>query len=234
MKKNKFLIEGIPAVLWGEESDRVVLAVHGNMSNKEDVPIEIFAKYATEKGYQVLSFDLPEHGDRKQEDTPCRVQNCVAEIGTIMIYIKSRWEHISLFANSMGVYFSLMALKHEKIEQAWFLSPLVDMQRMIENMMHWFSISEERLCKEQIIETPIGQTLYWDYYTYVKEHPVDRWNVPTYILYGEKDEMCEMDTVLEFAKKFATDLKVIPGAEHYFHTEEQLKALDQWVVETMK
>lgn len=234
MKKDKLLIEGIPAVLWGEACNRIVLAVHGNMSNKEDIPIELFAKYATANGYQVLSFDLPEHGDRKEEGIPCKVQNCVVEIGTIMKYIKSRWNHIALFANSMGVYFSLLALKHEKIEQAWFLSPLVDMQRMIENMMKWFSISEERLCKEETIETPIGQILYWDYYTYVKENPVNLWNVPTHILYGDKDEMCEADTVLGFAKKFSADLKVIPEAEHFFHTKEQLEALEKWIVDTMK
>ena len=234
MLKNQFTIEEIPAVVWGDKSNKIILAVHGNMSNKEDVPIEIFAKHAVANGYQVLSFDLPEHGNRKEENTPCKVQNCVDEIRKIMDYIQAQWNHISLFANSMGAYFGLLALKDDKLEQAWFLSPLVDMQRMIENMMKWFSISEERLCAEQTIETPIGQTLYWDYYTYVKEHPIDQWEVPTHILYGSKDEMCESDTVLGFAQKFSADLKVIPEAEHFFHTQEQLAALDQWIAETMQ
>lgn len=142
MLKNIFKIEGIPAVLWGGESKAVILAVHGNMSNKEDVPIEIFAKHAITNGYQLISFDLPEHGERKAENTPCKVQYCVKDITTIMNYIKSHWEHVSLFAISMGAYFSLLSLKNEKIGKTWFLSPVVDMQRIIENMMLWFGVSE--------------------------------------------------------------------------------------------
>ena len=49
--------------LWGEPSDRLFIAVHGNMSSKDDDAIVIFAEEATDKGYQVLSFDLPEHGE---------------------------------------------------------------------------------------------------------------------------------------------------------------------------
>ena len=65
MLKNNFKISNIPAVLWGEKSEKVFIAVHGNISNKEDAVIQILAEEANRKGYQVLSFDLPEHGERK-------------------------------------------------------------------------------------------------------------------------------------------------------------------------
>jgi predicted alpha/beta-hydrolase family hydrolase len=70
-------ISNIPATLWGEKSNKLFIAVHGNLSHKEDTVIELLADEATRKGYQVLSFDLPEHGDRKTEGTPCKVQHCV-------------------------------------------------------------------------------------------------------------------------------------------------------------
>ena len=79
MKKEKFMINHIPAVLWGEKSEKIYIAVHGNMSHKEDTVIEILAEEAVKKGYQVLSFDLPKHGDIKNEDMPCKVQYCVKE-----------------------------------------------------------------------------------------------------------------------------------------------------------
>ncbi|AJD27844.1 putative alpha/beta hydrolase [Clostridium botulinum CDC_297] len=60
MFKDKFNISNIPTVLWGEKSEKLFIAVHGNMSNKEDTVIKILAKEAIQKGYQVLSFDLPE------------------------------------------------------------------------------------------------------------------------------------------------------------------------------
>ncbi len=36
------------------------------MSNKEDTVIQKLAEEANQKGYQVLSFDLPEHGRKEQ------------------------------------------------------------------------------------------------------------------------------------------------------------------------
>lgn len=58
----------IPAILWGKNTGNLFLAVHGNMSNKEDDVIVVFAEEAIKKGYQVLSFDLPEHGERQNEE----------------------------------------------------------------------------------------------------------------------------------------------------------------------
>ena len=44
MKKEFFKINNIPAVLWGETSEKIIITVHGNMSHKEDIPIEILAE----------------------------------------------------------------------------------------------------------------------------------------------------------------------------------------------
>jgi pimeloyl-ACP methyl ester carboxylesterase len=108
MTRQNLKIQNIPVILWGEKSDKLFIAVHGNMSNKADDVIVIFAEEAFPKGYQVLSFDLPEHGDRKNESLPCKVQNCVNDLGIIMDYAKSLSDNISLFACSMGAYFSLL------------------------------------------------------------------------------------------------------------------------------
>ena len=37
------------------------------MSNKEDEVIKLLVEKVTSRGYQVLSFDLPEHGERKDD-----------------------------------------------------------------------------------------------------------------------------------------------------------------------
>lgn len=228
MKQN-LKIENIPAILWGDESDKLFVVVHGNMSNKADDPIVVFAEEATEVGYQVLSFDLPEHGDRKDENYACKVQNCVQDLNTIMGYAKSLSNNISVFACSMGAYFSLLAYSHEPLQQCLFLSPVVNMERIINNMMTWFNVSENRLEKEKEISTPIGQTLYWDYYCYVKEHPIVNWNKQTSILYGAEDNLCEFDVVSTFAKGFHCDLQIMENGEHYFHTEEQLQFFRLWL-----
>lgn len=229
MRKERFNISNIPAVLWGEKSEKLFIAVHGNMSNKEDVVIEILAKKALEKGYQVLSFDLPDHGERKNHNPPCTVQYCVKDLSMIMDYGKKHWKEISLFACSMGAYFSLLAYGNQPLKKALFLSPVVDMERIIENMMMWFNITPEQLKKEDTIETPIGENLYWDYFCYVKQHPINTWGVDTEIIYGEKDELCEFDIINDFAKKYSCGLEVVEQGEHYFQREEQLNVFENWL-----
>ena len=60
MKRARIEIQGIPALVWGEPSDKVYLCVHGKMSSKESA--QGLAEIAEEKGYQTISFDLPRHG----------------------------------------------------------------------------------------------------------------------------------------------------------------------------
>ena len=229
MTKNTIKINNIPALLWGEKSNKLFIAVHGNLSHKEDTVIELLANEAIKKGYQVLSFDLPEHGDRKGEETPCKVQHCVHDLKEIGKYAQEHWDQVSLFACSMGAYFSLFTYRDIGLKTALFLSPVVDMERIIRNMMIWFQVSPERLEKEGTIDTPVGQKLYWDYFCYVLEHPVDKWNIDTRILYGAKDNLVEVDTISNFIEKFPCTLEIMDEGEHYFHTDDQINVFTQWL-----
>lgn len=229
MIKKEIKIDNIPTILWGEDSSKLFIAIHGNMSCKSDIPIAILAEEVVPLGYQVLSFDLPEHGERKNEAILCKVETCVQELTKIMDFASTRAKSISLFACSMGAYFSLLSYKDSSLEQSLFLSPVVNMERIINNMMTWFHITEEKLKNEQEIMTPIGQMLYWDYYSYVKANPIVKWHTPTAILYGEKDELCEFEFILSFAKDFGSEVEVVYDAEHYFHTAEQLMYYRKWL-----
>ncbi|WP_330400377.1 hypothetical protein [Tepidibacter mesophilus] len=146
-----------------------------------------------------------------------------------MNYAKVLSNDISVFACSIGAYFTLLACSNETLKQCLFLSPVVNMERIINNMMAWFNISEGKLKAEKEILTPIGQTLYWDYYCYVKEHPIVTWDKLTAILYCSQDEVCEFDVVSTFVNCFGCNLQVMKNGEHYFHTEEQLQFFRQWL-----
>lgn len=73
MITKKIRINNIPAIIWGEKSDKVYLFVHGKMSSKEAA--EEVAKIAEQKGYQTISFDLPQHGERTEESARCDIWN---------------------------------------------------------------------------------------------------------------------------------------------------------------
>ena len=68
MKTEKFYIGNIPVIVWGEWSEKVYLYVHGKMARKEEAAE--FAEIAKSSGWQTVSFDLPAHGERKDEAYP--------------------------------------------------------------------------------------------------------------------------------------------------------------------
>lgn len=235
METKRIKINNIPSIIWGEKSSKVFIAIHGNMSNKEDKVIEILANKVTNKGYQLISFDLPEHGERKIDTNYlCKVQNCVNDLKQIIEYAKVNYNEINIWACSIGAYFSLLAYKDEDLKQCLFLSPVVNMKIIIENMMLWSNTTEKELNEKQKIKTDFGQTLYWDYYLYVKENPITNWNKKTYILYGNKDNMQNENIIEDFSNEFNCDLTILKNGEHYFHTEEQLNFYSDWLDKIIK
>ncbi|MCL1975918.1 MAG: alpha/beta hydrolase [Firmicutes bacterium] len=227
MKKESIIIESIPAILWGEKSNIGYIYVHGKLSDKEDA--RGFAEKSVPKGYQVLSFDLPEHGERLTANYPCTVWNSVLDLNTISKYAQRNWSDICLYGNSLGAYFSLLAYKDLPLRKCLFLSPILDMERLIQNMMRWSNISEQELKDKQEIPTTMGEILSWDYYCYVKKNPINKWKTPTSILYGSADNLTERVIVERFANRFACNLDVLEGSEHWFHTDLQLAYYDEWV-----
>ena len=226
MKKEILKIENIPALLWGEESACVYIYVHGKKSNKEEAGG--FAEKATKRGFQVLSFDLPEHGERKNENYPCMVWNAVRDLDKVGRYVRQNWNNICLYGCSLGAYFSLLAYNDYPLQKCLFLSPILDMERLMQNMMKWADTCEQELKEKQELPTPLGETLYWDYYRYAKENPIVKWSAPTAILYGSEDNLTEREIVESFSKRFNCGLTVLEDGEHWFHTETQLAALNEW------
>lgn len=137
-------------------------------------------------------------------------------------------QSVTVIANSIGAFFTMIALSDRHIEKAYFISPIVNMQKLIEDMMKWANVSEDELCEKKVIETSFGQTLSWEYLSYVKNHPVD-WTVPTHILYGGRDNLTSFTTISAFAEQTGATLAVMENGEHWFHTEEQMKFLDHWI-----
>ena len=115
----------------------------------------------------------------------------------------SLYEKIILIANSIGAYFSMNADICTKIERAYFISPVVDMEKMILNLMSWAGVSEDDLKRDKIIKTDFGEDLSWDYLCYVRAHSLN-WTVPTKILYGSEDKLVPKETVEAFARKNAS------------------------------
>ncbi len=155
-----------------------------------------------------------------------------AEIFGTVTKLKDRYQSIALIANSIGAFFCMNAGIDRMIRKAWFISPVVDMEKLILDMMARADVTEEELESKRELPTSFGEKLSWEYLRYVRAHPV-RWEVPTEILYGRNDALTSYETIRTFAKEYDAGLTVMENGEHWFHTEAQMRFLDAWIKRTL-
>ena len=227
MKEERFTIQNIPSILYGDSSENLFLHIHGKMGCKEEAGR--FANIVCPEGYQVLSIDLPGHGERAEEMERFAPWEVVPELQAVYGFAQQRWKTIRLYANSIGAYFSLLAFRGDKLEKCLFVSPVLDMEKLIGNMMGWAGVTREQLKEAGEIPTAFGETLSWNYLTYASEHRIKKWDSPTAILYAGQDHLTARQTVDSFAQRFGCTVTVMENGEHWFHTEEQLAVLDAWL-----
>lgn len=226
MQRQTITIDGIPAILWGEKSEKLYLYVHGKMANKEGA--EAFAEIAQSKGYQTLSFDLPDHGERKERHERCDIWSGMRDLGIIGEYARTRWSMLSLFACSIGAFFSLHAYRELPLQNCLFQSPIVNMEYLIGQMFLWSGVTPEQLRKAGEIDTPVD-LLSWKYYQYVLAHPTADWAHPTSILYGSLDNLQAQPIIEEFAEHNHCKLTVAEGSEHPFMAPADLPIVTKWM-----
>ena len=138
------------------------------------------------------------------------------------------YDSVILIANSIGAFFAMSALAGKNISKALFISPIVNMEKLITDMMMWSNVTEDELQSKKEIPTAFGETLSWEYLCYVRKHPI-KWSIHTCILYGGKDNLTSIETISEFANRIGATLTVIEDGEHWFHTDAQMEALDNWI-----
>lgn len=119
---------GIPAALYGAESEKIFLCVHGQFGNKFEA--ESFARIAVPLGWQVLAVDLPEHGERASNSS-ARFDpwHSVPELHGIISSLRSKNKRVALRAVSIGAWFSLLAARGIFLECCLLVSPLLNMER---------------------------------------------------------------------------------------------------------
>lgn len=198
---------------------QLVIYVHGKGGSVEEA-----------KHYKSLFNESDVVGFDYKSQNPWDAKN---EFSKLFDLYSKGYDSVILIANSIGAFFSMNALSEKNIVQAMFISPVVDMEKLIMDMMKWANVTEQELYKKKEIHTEFGETLYWEYLFYVRNHPI-KWNIPTHILYGENDNLTSMETISAFANRIGASLTVMKDGEHWFHTDEQMKFLDNWIRKSIK
>ena len=192
----------------------VVIYIHGKYGTVEEA--EYYKKFFNET--DIIGFEYT-------SEYPWDFQK---EFSNFINNIYTKYKKISIIANSIGAYFTMLSLTNKNIEKAFFISPIVDMEKLITDMMVSENITEEELYKKKKIKTSFGEILSWDYLTFARKNPIE-WNIPTYILYGENDDLTSYETILNFTNKSKANLTIMKGGEHWFHTDEQIEFLNNWI-----
>lgn len=163
------------------------------------------------KGYDTAGIDY-------KSETPCQARE---EFSELYDKLCGKSDEVILIANSIGAYFAMHSLSGKRIKKAFFISPIVDMKGLIENMMKSAGVSESELKEQGEISTSFGQTLSWEYLCFVRDTPI-KWSIPTEVIYGSNDALTSYETIAAFCKKTGARLTIMQGGEHWFHTQEQL------------
>lgn len=231
MDTQSFMIGNMPAALYGEPSEKGFIFIHGLCGCKEEGAR--FAEIAAPLDWQTLAVDLPGHGGRR-DNTPLVPWEAGKELRAVLDYARSMWKRVGVRAISLGAYMSLTAFADEApLDMCLLSSPLVDMERMITDMMAAAKVSEARLERER--EIPAGdQTLSWDYLCWTRAHPVHAVSPRTFILYAEGDTLIPRETVDAFTRKAHVELTLLPKGEHWLHTPDELAAMGTWEAHCLK
>ena len=199
-----------------------VIYIHGKGGNVAEA--NHYRKFFNDE-YEVIGFDY-------KSEFPWEAKE---EFPKFFDSIASQYSSIVLIANSIGAYYAMLLLADKSIEKAMFVSPIVDMEHVILNMMTISKVSEKTLYEEKVITTSFGEPLSWEYLSYVRSHPITcvrshpiTWNIPTNILYAENDTITSLETITNFANNIGATLTIMNNGEHWFHTEEQMIFLDNW------
>lgn len=198
---------------------KAVIYVHGRNGSADEA--DHYRRFFDET-YDVIGFDY-------KTEFPWEAKE---EFSDYFNTIGKNYKNILLIANSIGAYSSLISLSEKHIEKALLISPVVDLEKLILDMMKRAKVTEEELYLKEELKTSCGESLSWKYLSYVRNNPIT-WNVLTSILYGEKDHITSLDTITSFANKINARLTVMPDGEHWFHTREQMDFLDNWIIENI-
>ena len=122
---------------------KVIVYVHGKGGSAQEA--NYYRKFFDDN-FDIIGFDY-------KSETPWDAK---VEFSNYFDLIIPKYNKTLLIANSIGAYFSLISLSKFPIKKALFISPVVDMERLILDMMIGENVSDEELSIKKEIETSLG------------------------------------------------------------------------------
>lgn len=199
-----------------KDTKKLAIYIHGLNGSAEEANDFDYLK----DQYDVVGLDY-------QDGNPWEVGPAIKEK---FLELSKGYDEVVVIANSIGAFYTYEYLSDCKIKKAFFISPIVSMLQSIIDLMVRYNIKDKELREKKFIELDDGTVLSYDFYQYVSDEEVS-WEVPTDVLYGAYDEVVFFGGMLEFLESHPTcKLTVKSDAQHFFHTEEEMQFIKEWLL----
>ena len=200
--------------------DAVVIYIHGLYGNYQEAEFYKFLK-----DYDVKGLDY-------EDGNPWEVGPIIKDKFKKMI---KPYKEVVVIANSIGAFYTYEYLYEFNIKHVFFISPIANMFQILFGYIMSGKVSEEELEKQKYITLEDGTTLSDDFYKlYAKKPYQGDWKVPTDILYGSRDDLVFIESIVTFLEEHPlSKLTIRKDSEHYIHSEEEKNFIKDWILSSL-
>lgn len=207
----------------------IIISVHGFSSSKSSFIVKKLMPILKENNIGLLSFDLPGHGERKNE--VLKVSDCLKSIKEVESYVREFYSGpISFMGKSFGGFLLLRYLQNNKNKygkiilmapalnqfEIWKLDVSENGQELIKSL-------EEG--KNYVVDgMEVDVSILYDFFKFeiFKNLNVD---CDVKLIYGTKDVTVSNENIKKLAKIKNWQAFAVEGADHFYRRDEDVKAV---------
>ena len=205
----------------------IIIAVHGFSSSKHSFINEKLAPVLRENKIGLVCFDLPGHGDRKNE--LLTVSSCLKSIKEVENYVRNIYDGpISLTGKSFGGFLLLRYLENNPNK---YLKTIL-MAPALEQINIW-KYNEDEQGRELILSLEEGKnfiragmevdvSVLNDFFKFDIYNHLNIQN-DVKLVYGTKDITVSNDNIIKLSKIKNWDIFAVDGADHFYRRDEDVK-----------
>ena len=215
-----------------ENANTIIVAMHGFCGDKESSCISALEKRALGLNIGLIKFDWAGHGESEATGEQLTIDNCMADIDSIIEHVKESHPEAKLvaFSTSFGGYLTLLYLRnHETVfNQVILRSPAIHMYDVLKaNIL----TKEEQAQIEEYGSTEFGferkLKITNDFVADLKNHNVDKLyggvSLPNVsIIHGTVDDLVPYADSESFAREHGCKLHPVVGADHRYKKEGEI------------
>jgi hypothetical protein len=209
----------------------VVVGIHGFSGSQNSQVLLMLGDALAAKGYALITFDLPCHGDHQKEER-LSLEVCFDAVAQAVHYAQSMGADTSIFATSFGAYLTLLYLARTKATLAHVIlrAPAVYMAESFDVLLKEKGYAQEQEVWQMGHEYP----LYVDgkFVLDLKANALENltFEGEVHVIQGQRDTIVDWrKNAAFFADKFGERAQIhyIPHANHFFDgTGERAQVID--------